>query len=104
MKKRSITITLLFLVFIFLSLAAACSGANGTLVLEEAKDYGARIIPVDSEHSALFQCLEGNRDRDREPTAASRSAPPLFAGIAGAAVRSREGRGGAEGRGTLLGR
>ena len=35
----------------------------GQLVLEEAKDYGARIIPVDSEHSALFQCLEGNRDR-----------------------------------------
>lgn len=35
----------------------------GTLVLEEAKDYGAQIIPVDSEHSALFQCLEGNRDR-----------------------------------------
>lgn len=35
----------------------------GTLVLDEAKDYGAEIIPVDSEHSALFQCLQGNRDR-----------------------------------------
>ena len=35
----------------------------GSLVLEEARDYGAQIIPVDSEHSALFQCLEGNRDR-----------------------------------------
>ena len=35
----------------------------GDLVLEEAKDYGAHIIPVDSEHSALFQCLEGNRNR-----------------------------------------
>lgn len=35
----------------------------GPLVLEEAKDYGARVLPVDSEHSALFQCLEGNRDR-----------------------------------------
>ena len=35
----------------------------GTLVLEEARDYGAQILPVDSEHSALFQCLEGNRDR-----------------------------------------
>ncbi len=35
----------------------------GQLVLEEARDYGAQIIPVDSEHSALFQCLEGNRDR-----------------------------------------
>ena len=35
----------------------------GPLVMEEAKDYGARILPVDSEHSALFQSLEGNRDR-----------------------------------------
>jgi 1-deoxy-D-xylulose-5-phosphate reductoisomerase len=35
----------------------------GPLVFEEAKDYGSRILPVDSEHSALFQCLEGNRDR-----------------------------------------
>ena len=35
----------------------------GPLVLEEAKDYGAKIYPVDSEHSAIFQCLEGNRDR-----------------------------------------
>ena len=35
----------------------------GDLVLEEARDYGSKIIPVDSEHSALYQCLEGNRDR-----------------------------------------
>ena len=35
----------------------------GPLVLEEAKDYGAKIYPVDSEHSALFQCLEANKDR-----------------------------------------
>ena len=35
----------------------------GQLVLEEAGDYGAQILPVDSEHSALFQSLEGNRDR-----------------------------------------
>ena len=35
----------------------------GDLVLEEARDYGAKILPVDSEHSALFQSLEGNKDR-----------------------------------------
>ena len=35
----------------------------GQLVREEARDYGAEILPVDSEHSALFQSLEGNRDR-----------------------------------------
>ena len=31
----------------------------GRLVTAEAKAHGARILPVDSEHSALFQCLEG---------------------------------------------
>ena len=35
----------------------------GPLVMEEARDYGAKLYPVDSEHSALFQCLEANRDR-----------------------------------------
>ncbi|HZX21344.1 MAG TPA: 1-deoxy-D-xylulose-5-phosphate reductoisomerase [Clostridia bacterium] len=33
--------------------------AAGELVIEEAKKYGAKIIPVDSEHSAIFQCLQG---------------------------------------------
>ena len=36
---------------------------GGELVMEEAHDFGAEILPVDSEHSALFQSLEGNRDR-----------------------------------------
>lgn len=35
----------------------------GELVSETARTFGGEIIPVDSEHSALFQCLEGNRDR-----------------------------------------
>ena len=32
----------------------------GELVMAEAKKYGAQIIPVDSEHSAIFQCLMGS--------------------------------------------
>ena len=35
----------------------------GELVMAAAKQYGAEIIPVDSEHSAIFQCLLGCRDR-----------------------------------------
>ena len=35
----------------------------GELVMDAARRFGGEIIPVDSEHSALFQCLEGNRDR-----------------------------------------
>ena len=34
----------------------------GELVMDEARKYGAEIVPVDSEHSAVFQCLMGNRD------------------------------------------
>ena len=37
----------------------------GELVMEQAKKYGAEIIPVDSEHSAIFQCLMGNRDKSQ---------------------------------------
>lgn len=32
----------------------------GELVMAEAKKYGTEIIPVDSEHSAIFQCLMGS--------------------------------------------
>lgn len=33
--------------------------AGGNLVLDKAKKSGKPILPVDSEHSAIFQCLEG---------------------------------------------
>lgn len=36
----------------------------GELVMDAAEKYGAEIVPVDSEHSAVFQCLQGCRDRD----------------------------------------
>lgn len=35
----------------------------GELVMQAAKEYGAEIIPVDSEHSAIFQCLMGSRSK-----------------------------------------
>ena len=31
--------------------------------MAEARKYGAEIVPVDSEHSAIFQCLMGSRDK-----------------------------------------
>ena len=31
----------------------------GELVMDEAEHWGAEIVPVDSEHSAIFQCLQG---------------------------------------------
>jgi 1-deoxy-D-xylulose-5-phosphate reductoisomerase len=35
----------------------------GELVMAAAEKQGVEIIPVDSEHSAIFQCLMGNTDR-----------------------------------------
>ena len=35
----------------------------GELVMAEAEKHHAEIIPVDSEHSAIFQCLMGTNDR-----------------------------------------
>jgi len=33
----------------------------GRIVTEKARDRGVRILPVDSEHSAIFQCLRGHQ-------------------------------------------
>lgn len=33
--------------------------AGGALVMKAARENGVRILPVDSEHSAIFQCLQG---------------------------------------------
>ena len=38
--------------------------AAGPIVMETARESGARIIPIDSEHSAIFQCLQSGRRRD----------------------------------------
>lgn len=36
----------------------------GRLVMEAARRKNVNILPVDSEHSAIFQCLSGNRSQD----------------------------------------
>jgi 1-deoxy-D-xylulose-5-phosphate reductoisomerase len=40
--------------------------AAGAVVMAAVKDHGARLYPVDSEHSALWQCLAGERPEDVE--------------------------------------
>ncbi len=39
--------------------------AAGEIITGEAKRSGARILPVDSEHSAIWQCLNGERQEAR---------------------------------------
>lgn len=36
----------------------------GSIVVEKTRETGVRILPVDSEHSAIFQCLVGHRLED----------------------------------------
>lgn len=36
--------------------------AAGDIVMKAAKEYGVKILPVDSEHGAIFQCLRGNEE------------------------------------------
>ena len=38
--------------------------AGGQLVMTRAQEKGVKILPVDSEHSAIFQCLEGMNKKD----------------------------------------
>ena len=38
----------------------------GHLVMEAAKQHGVRILPVDSEHSAIFQALQGEKEKNIE--------------------------------------
>ena len=51
----------------------------GELVMAEAEAYGAEIIPVDSEHSAIFQCLMGaHHPREIERIILTCSGGPFF--------------------------
>lgn len=38
--------------------------AGGSLIMKEVKAQGVKMLPVDSEHSAIFQCLQGNDAKD----------------------------------------
>ena len=50
----------------------------GQLIMDMAKQYGVTVFPVDSEHSAIFQCLLGNRDRDVKRILLTASGGPFF--------------------------
>ena len=49
----------------------------GELVMKEAKEYGVNIYPIDSEHSAIFQCLKGNSYEEIEKIILTASGGPF---------------------------
>lgn len=50
----------------------------GELVMEAAKKQGVKILPVDSEHSAIFQCLNGENWDKIESVVLTASGGPFF--------------------------
>lgn len=50
----------------------------GKLVTKRAREKGVRLIPVDSEHSAIFQCLQGSRPEEVERLVLTASGGPFL--------------------------
>ncbi len=49
----------------------------GELVMKEAKKYNVNVYPIDSEHSAIFQCLQGNKYEEVEKIILTASGGPF---------------------------
>lgn len=53
--------------------------AGGKIVMDKAKEKGVSILPVDSEHSAIFQCLQGmNKKAELKSIILTASGGPFF--------------------------
>ena len=52
--------------------------AGGKLVINSAKQKGVNIYPVDSEHSAIFQCLQGNKKEQLKGIILTASGGPFY--------------------------
>lgn len=52
--------------------------AGGELVMSEVKRKGINLYPVDSEHSAIFQCLRGSERKDVRKILLTASGGPFF--------------------------
>ncbi|MCD6109456.1 1-deoxy-D-xylulose-5-phosphate reductoisomerase [bacterium] len=50
----------------------------GERIMNEAKKYGVQLIPIDSEHSGIFQILNGNKDREIEKIILTCSGGPFL--------------------------
>lgn len=50
----------------------------GEIFMNAAKEKGVRLLPVDSEHSAIFQCLQGNRREEVDKLILTASGGPFL--------------------------
>lgn len=51
--------------------------AGGSLITSLCKEYGVQLLPIDSEHSAIFQCLEGQQRDNVDSLLITASGGPL---------------------------
>jgi len=51
--------------------------AGGSVIMEAAKEEGISLLPVDSEHSAIFQCLKGNEAKELDKILLTASGGPF---------------------------
>ncbi|QKO31011.1 MULTISPECIES: 1-deoxy-D-xylulose-5-phosphate reductoisomerase [Caproicibacterium] len=52
--------------------------AGGALVMDALKQHKGRLLPVDSEHSAIFQCLQGSPRKSLKKILLTASGGPFF--------------------------
>lgn len=52
--------------------------AGGAIVMKAARDKNVNIYPIDSEHSAIFQCLQGNSRKQLRKIILTASGGPFF--------------------------
>lgn len=52
--------------------------AGGAIVMKAARDKNVNIYPIDSEHSAIFQCLQGNSQKQLRKIILTASGGPFF--------------------------
>ena len=50
----------------------------GSLIMEEARAHGVEVLPVDSEHNAVFQCLHGHSSGDVRCVHLTASGGPFY--------------------------
>lgn len=50
----------------------------GHLIMQKAKEMKCKVLPIDSEQSAIFQCLEGGRKKDLLRLIVTASGGPFF--------------------------
>ena len=52
--------------------------AGGKLIMKTAKENGAKLLTVDSEHSAIMQCLNGEENNPIDKILLTASGGPFF--------------------------